>query len=921
VEKTVNKFILVITSVLGLALTAPATMILSWAGTNTAVIGTNLTLHLSVDAQGGYQLDSTENVPVDMEVSVFGITDIPGLPGKSFSLNFSSDNGQDFKTSAVFDSPEEVARITADLTAVDSSIYLTLRGIYGISSVSGYTVGIRNSSGAETTAAINQDDLSAISPSLYGGSSDYLDYRAVSGTAGGWTMLVFDFGSDVAPVRCANIFSSGCVLQRDKTVPVWGTCNPGESVTVGIKNQQKTTVADSNGVWRVELDAEPAGGPYTLTATGEFSAAVVLTDVYFGDVWILTGQSNMAQTLAQQIAVFPSAYSSVPDAADDLDDVRFAMISTVSNSVPATDVSMDQVWARWDKNLLSSMSAIGYFCERYLNQQLDAAGMTNIPLGFIRVCQGGTSIEEWMSQETLSAIESDEPLQLVYPARYYNGMIAPIQDYPIKGVLWYQGENNSYTTTRINQYRLLEQALIESWRSAWGISDMPFYYVQLAPYYAYSAVPTEVQLWAWMRESQSSCLSVSNTAMACIIDSGLQGNIHPPFKDRAGERLARIILSKTYGIPTVCRGPTIENVQLSDSDVILTFGNSAEGLQIRTVDCESDSAEISAGFLPVSVSSNELAGFALCGTDQTFYWATQAEIISSNQVRISNVTDVPSPVAVRYAWHNYPRCNLFNSEGLPAEPFRTDSYGYGASSGADSTPTASGLSNRIAYAAQNSVQVDLTPFFSDIEDGVSNLAFFVSGNTQTNVIEAASVSNRLLTLSFSGAAGSSLVTVTATDSENNAVHSAFEVTVENTTFNAWRYDYFSAEQLNNLSLEDSAWGDMADPDSDGIPNLLEYALASSPTSSNSNLQTVSIVVENGIIKVRYLKSKKVDTDSSITVGVRSVFSLKGSLEWTAIESNDTLYDDLGETELRELEISTVADGSPSQFVRLYVRRI
>jgi sialate O-acetylesterase len=265
-------------------------------------------------------------------------------------------------------------------------------------------------------------------------------------------------------------------------------------------------------------------------------------------------------------------------------------------------------------------------------------------------------------------------------------MIAPIQSYAIKGVFWYQGESNARTINRIEQYPLVFRTLVESWRAQWGI-NFPVYYVQLAPYMKFSAVPQDDDTnlnfdnWAWMRESQAECLVITNTAMACIIDSGMQNQIHPPYKDRAGERLARIAAADSYGINIVSRGPTISNVQMSGPDVVVTFDHIAGGLQTRAVDAQPDAQELAEGFPVVSVSSNELAGFALCGTDQVFYWAS-GEIISSNQVRISNAAKVPHPVAVRYAWQSYPRCNLFNSEGLLAEPFRTDSYGYKTSSGA-----------------------------------------------------------------------------------------------------------------------------------------------------------------------------------------------------------------------------------------------
>ena len=491
----------------------------------------------------------------------------------------------------------------------------------------------------------------------------------------------------VAPsIKLAQIFSDGCVLQRDQTVTVQGSGCPHEAITVKVKDQIKPTVADANGKWQVQLDPEPAGGPFTMTAAGERSLPISPA-VYFGDVWILTGQSNMFQPLNAQVSNFPGIYPAVPNATDDFDDIRFAIVDIVADSnTPAKDGMLLLPWSRWQADKLSDMSTVGYFFARFLKELMDAGGSGHVPLGFIKVCKGGTGIEQWISAEALAAMGEPLITDKRTPATvYYNGMIAPIQNYAIKGVLWYQGESNARTIERIEQYPLLFRTLVESWRAQWGI-DFPFYYVQLAPYMKYAEVPTDddassnFKNWAWMRESQAECLSLSNTAMACIIDSGFQGDIHPPYKDRVGERLARIAAADSYGIDVVSRGPTVADTQIKGAEVVITFDHVADGLRTQAVDAQPDAEEVAAGLPAVSVSSDELAGFALCGHDRVFYWADSAEIISSNQVRISNTAKVPEPVAVRYAWQSYPRCNLFNSERLPAEPFRTDKYEYMTSS-------------------------------------------------------------------------------------------------------------------------------------------------------------------------------------------------------------------------------------------------
>ena len=693
-----NVLILSIVCFLGMA--ADAVLTIDWTNTDATEIGTAFTLNIATDGSGIYRVASTENVPAAMTFTASGATGLPGMTNKTFALTFSSVNGQNFESHSSagayriglegglniwrFDETNEIARMTADLSQMDSIVNFRLKSFEDLNDTSDYVIGLRDSSGVETLGETNQTDLASIAPLLSGGDVDFFDFRAETGCAGGWGELEFEFllAPGVEAIRPAGIFSSGCVLQRGRTVPVWGTCAPNDSLTLQMNGQTKSAVADANGKWRVELDAESAGGPYVMSIEGTNSLSAVLKDVYFGDVWILTGQSNMYQPLGSQVAAFPNDYPAVPDATDDFDDVRFAIVDTVSaDSAPADDVTMDQTWTRWQADRLADMSAVGYFFAKALNTGLDANGMQNVPLGIIKVCKGGTAVEEWIADGKLDEALAADPSLVIAPeaSGYYNGMIAPIQDYPVKGALWYQGESNTTSIDRIRQYPTLQQVLIESWREQWGNPELPFYYVQLAPHHAYAETPRD-EAWAWMRESQASCLSITNTGMTCIIDGGLQGDVHPPFKDRAGQRLARIALADTYEIPQIARGPNFTGCQFNGADATLIFDSVAGGLRTQAVDSQPDEDEIAEGFPAVSVSSNELAGFALCGSDQMFYWATEAEIISSNQVRISNSMDVPVPVAVRYAWQNYPRCNLFNTEGLPAEPFRTDSYEYLSSS-------------------------------------------------------------------------------------------------------------------------------------------------------------------------------------------------------------------------------------------------
>ncbi len=515
-------------------------------------------------------------------------------------------------------------------------------------------------------------------------------YFNVSRTADFNSYRIGDFqvigtGDGVFPLKLANIFTNGCVLQRDKTAQIWGSATPGAAVTVNVNQQTVQAVTDSAGKWLAQLAPEPAGGPYALTVTSDGVNPVTLTDVYFGDVWLLTGQSNMFQLLRGQVSGWPDYYlPAAPNSSDNYEDIRFCIIDALSSAVPVDDITLSGLsWQPWKQSSsnLGLMSTVGYYFIHALKDALAANGMGNVPIGVIKVCRGATAIEEWTSPEALAALpETLVPNNGDVLSGQYNGMIRPIQNYAFKGVLWYQGENNANSFTRIQQYPLLKKTLVESWRSEWGF-DFPFYFVQLAPYREASYDPVDSDFWPWMRESQTKCLTIPNTAMACIIDAGTQDNIHPPFKDKVGQRLARIALANTYGFDVVSRGPTVSNVAISGSVATITFDNVADGLETLGVDAIPDADEIAAGNPPVSVSANILSGFMLCGSNKKFYWATEAVIIGKNQVRVSSPADVPNPVAVRYAWQTYPRCNLFNSEGLPAEPFRTDSYAPGSSTG------------------------------------------------------------------------------------------------------------------------------------------------------------------------------------------------------------------------------------------------
>jgi len=232
------------------------------------------------------------------------------------------------------------------------------------------------------------------------------------------------------------------------------------------------------------------------------------------------------------------------------------------------------------------------------------------------------------------------------PTVLYNAMINPFTSYAIRGAIWYQGESNA---DRANQYRELFPAMISDWRKKWRQGDFPFYYVQLANFMQAKPEPAS-SAWAELRDAQFQTLKLPNTGMAVAIDIGDAADIHPKNKQEVGRRLALIALAKTYGKKVVHSGPVLNAQQVVGSTVQLRFNFAEGGLESK---------------------GGELTGFAIAGPDQKFYWAKA--VIKDNEIYLSS-PDVPNPVAVRYAWADNPKSNLYNKAGLPASPFRTDNW-------------------------------------------------------------------------------------------------------------------------------------------------------------------------------------------------------------------------------------------------------
>lgn len=485
-------------------------------------------------------------------------------------------------------------------------------------------------------------------------------------------------GGARADVKLHALFSDHMVLQQDKPVMVWGWADDGEEVTVEVGPRKASTKA-KEGRWMVKLRKLDAGGPWEMKVTGKNQ--ITLRDVLVGEVWVASGQSNMewpmSRTKGAEEAI---ARASHP---------RLRLFTVPKKKATEPRDNVEGAWTECDPGSVKSFSAVGYYFGRDLQQALD------VPVGIIHTSWGGSPAEVWMShdwladnpeyqkdilnayqdasrryQEALDRFKKEKaaaeaegkefnkngPRAPWRPAELYNGMIASIIPYTIQGAIWYQGESNA---GRAWQYRRLFADMILNWRHDWDQGKFPFLLVQLAPWdknrrrslEEITAEPTESD-WAELREAQLlATQNLPNVGMAVITDAGDKDDIHPQDKEPVGARLARAALGIAYDKDIVYSGPVYKKMKVEDGKVVLTFDHAGGGLEAR---------------------GGDLTGFAIAGEDKRFVWA-EAKITGEDQVVVSS-PEVKEPVAVRYGWSDFPVVNLYNQEGLPATPFRTDDF-------------------------------------------------------------------------------------------------------------------------------------------------------------------------------------------------------------------------------------------------------
>jgi sialate O-acetylesterase len=460
-------------------------------------------------------------------------------------------------------------------------------------------------------------------------------------------------------VTLPRIFGDNMVLQRERPLPLWGWAAPGEKVTVQFAGQEKSATADSQGRWQVRLKASPASAvPADLTIIG--ANRIVLTNILVGDVWFCSGQSNMEKPIGEQRGQKPTKNYQEELASGDLyPNIRLFKVEKVLAPTPTNDVK--GAWNVCSSNALeqTKFSAVAYFYGREIHKEL------NIPIGLVESSWGGTRIEPWTPPAGFQAVSKladfakpatgTNKLVNTTPSAIYNGMVAPVVPFAIRGALWYQGESNCMDQHDAAIYTDKMEALIKGWRAVWNQGDFPFYYVQLAPFHYYYEiakprvlVPDALPL-IW--EAQTDALRIHNTGMVVITDlvDNLK-DIHPTQKVEVGRRLALVALAKEYGRKSfVCSGPTFNKMKIRNGKAVLSFDNLGGGLAGK--------------------DGQPLTWFTIAGADSKFVSADAA--IEGNTVVVSSAA-VPEPKAVRFAWHEAAQPNLFNRAGLPAVPFRTD---------------------------------------------------------------------------------------------------------------------------------------------------------------------------------------------------------------------------------------------------------
>ena len=469
------------------------------------------------------------------------------------------------------------------------------------------------------------------------------------------------------------------VIERDVPVHMWGMAAPGQTVSVSFRGETRNGKADPIGHWSIYLKPGAAGGPFSLTVTPGPSEGqegiqppIALDDIMVGDVWLASGQSNMEFGLSHA----KTAAQDLPNAANP--QIRLLMIRKRSADYAMPDADTDG-WTLSTPETAKDFSAVAWYFAR------EIAAREHVTVGVIDATWGGTVGESWVRLTALgedaslapifvargkmtekgadaATEERDEqrqrdeakaagkpapqfpwhpPLNSWGPGLLWNGMIAPLVPFPIRGAIWYQGESNS-ALARVHSYDRVMRTLIEDWRRQWGIGEFPFLYVQISNFKS-----TPLEDWAELREQQVRTLAIRNTAMAVTIDIGNPDDVHPTDKVDVGLRLARAARFLSYGEQVEYSGPMFRQAT-SEGTSIRAWFDHGRGLMAK---------------------GGVVTGIEVAGRDGKFFPATGT---IDGETIVASSPDVTVPIYVRYGWANSPQCNVFNGEGLPASPFTSE---------------------------------------------------------------------------------------------------------------------------------------------------------------------------------------------------------------------------------------------------------
>lgn len=463
-------------------------------------------------------------------------------------------------------------------------------------------------------------------------------------------LAIFTFAVGKAEVVLPTFFSDGMVMQQKSNANLWGMATPKKQVvvTTGWDKKQYTTRANDKGEWKLNVITPQAGGPYTLTFSD--GQTKTLKNILIGELWVCSGQSNMEMPM-KGFKNQPVEGANIDALKSGNPNLRLFTVKRNSTFEPQTDVTGK--WQEANPVSVREFSATGYYFGRLLNEILD------VPVGLIVASWGGSACEAWMTSDWLKAFPDakipQKPEDITSknrtPTVLYNGMLHPLIGLTMKGVIWYQGEDNC---NRAHTYADMLTTMVKGWRTEWQQGDFPFYYCQIAPYDYGIIVEKDKPVInsAYLREEQAQAEHrIPNSGMAVLMDAGCETGIHPAQKRVVGERLALLALTKTYGVEGVTgESPCYKSMEVQGDTVVVSFERA--DMWVTAKDFKSNLFEVA-------------------GEDKVFYPAKAW--ISRSKVCVKS-DEVKTPVAVRYAFKNFAQGDLFGTDGLSVSSFRSDNW-------------------------------------------------------------------------------------------------------------------------------------------------------------------------------------------------------------------------------------------------------